>query len=104
MHLEGEGTAARAWPLAMAAITEATATDDIEVRAFLDSRWGRHFADTVHNNLHEGQSLGAAIDGAVDIWQGWKVSRATRREYGIPEGIPYLTGFVVMAGSEEEAE
>lgn len=103
MNLEGEGTSTRAWPLAMAVIKDATATDDEEVRAFLDSRWGRHFADMVHNNLHEGQSLREAIGAAVDIWQGWTVSRATQREYGIPEGIPYLTGFVVMAGIEAEA-
>lgn len=60
MNFKG-GTASRAWPLAMAAIKENTATDDVEVRAFLDSRWGRHFADMVHNNLNEGHL--ARLDG-----------------------------------------
>ena len=36
---------AAAWPLALAAITTATGCTDEQVRAFLDSRDGRHFAD-----------------------------------------------------------
>jgi hypothetical protein len=35
---------------------------------------------------------------------GWTISRQTRKDYGIPKGLPYLTGFVVHAGLEAEDE
>jgi hypothetical protein len=53
------GHHADAWagPLAMAAIVKATSCSPAEVRDFLDSRHGRHFADEVANSL----VVGAAI-------------------------------------------
>lgn len=89
---------AKAWPLAMQAIRAATGTPDWAVRDFLDSRDGRHFADDVANGLFQGLDLKAAIDAAVDRWMGWTISRRTEREYGIPRGLPYLTGFVTHYG------
>ena len=83
-----------AWPLAMTAISDATGQPLESVRTFLDSRHGRHFADDVHNGIHAGLDLAAAIDAAITRWMGWTISRATSRETGIPKGLPYLTGFV----------
>lgn len=103
MHLEGEGMAQQAWPLAVQAIAAATGEDGDSVRAFLDSRWGRHFADDVHNGLHAKQPLPQAIAAATERWMGWKLNRATRRDLGIPASIdlPYLTAFVINAAIED---
>ena len=86
-----------AWPLAMTAIAEATGEPLESVQAFLDSRHGRHFADDVLNGLAAGDDLPSAIDAATQRWMGWTIGRQTRRDYGIPRGLPYLTGFVVHA-------
>lgn len=40
-----------AWPSAMTAIAAATGCSLNEVRDFLDSRYGRHFADDVANGI-----------------------------------------------------
>jgi hypothetical protein len=73
------------------------------VRAFLDSRHGRHFADDVRNELDAGRPLAEAIDAATQRWMGWTIGRQTSKDYGIPKGLPYLTGFVVQAAIEAEA-
>ena len=65
------------------------------VRAFLDSRHGRHFADEVQNGLFRGHTLADAINAATLQWMGWKIGRQTSKDYGIPRGLPYLTGFVI---------
>ena len=95
--------ASAAWPLAVSAVAEATGEDGDTVRAFLDSRYGRHFADEVQSSLFVGQSLPEAIKAATAKWIGWKIGKATSRDYGIPRGLPYLTGFVVHCGIVEEA-
>lgn len=97
------GHSAAAWPLAFAAIAKATDADPDAVRAFLDSRHGRHFADTVVDRMASGASVAGAIDSAVATWLGWTIGRQTSRQYGIPRGIPYLTGFVLQSGIELEA-
>ena len=53
--------AAAAWPMAMTAIAEATGQPPDAVRAFLDSRHGRHFADDVLNQMHAGLALVDAV-------------------------------------------
>jgi hypothetical protein len=73
------------------------------VRDFLDSRHGRHFADDFHNGVHDGLGLEPAINAAIKRWMGWTTSRATSRETGIPEGVPYLTGFVLYFSRREKA-
>lgn len=83
-----------AWSIAFPAVAKATGATAEGVRDFLDSRHGRHFADDVHNGLHAGHGLEAAIDAAITRWKGWTISRNTSRETGIPKGLPYLTGFV----------
>lgn len=87
--------ASAAWPLAMSAISDATGQPLESVRAFLDSRHGRHFADDVLNPLRAGRALADAIHAATRQWMGWKIGRRTRKEYDIPRGLPYLTGFVI---------
>ena len=98
------------WALASRLIAEAVNADSedemIGIRDFLDSRMGRHFADDVVGNM-TGCRIGLepAITSAIRRWQGWRISRQTEREEGIPAGLPYLTGwvqhFTVMTAMEE---
>ena len=92
-----------AWPLAMTAIATATGEPLVSVRLFLDSRHGRHFADDVHNQMFRGLPLATAIDAATRQWMGWTIGRHISRDYGIPIGLPYLTGFVVHCAIEDES-
>jgi hypothetical protein len=94
--------AAAGWPIAMQAIAGATDQPLDSVRAFLDSRHGRHFADEVRNGLHRGQTLEVAIQTATHTWMGWTINRRMSRDYGIPVGLPYLLGFVIQAAIDEE--
>lgn len=96
--------AAAAWPLAMTAISIATNQPLESVRLFLDSRHGRHFADEVQNGLYQGQTLQAAIDAATQQWMGWTIGRQTSKDYGIPRGLPYLTGFVIHCEINDEIQ
>ena len=77
------------------AIRAATEEDMISIRDFLDSRMGRHFADDVVANM-VGCKIDSetAIKSAIRRWQDWRISRQTERDEGIPEGLPYLTGWV----------
>jgi hypothetical protein len=88
---------AQAWPIAFAAISHATGCSDTGIRAFLDSRHGRHFADDVLNDLHAGVSLQQAFDAAIDRWMRWTIDRRTSWTTGISVGLPYLVGFVTAA-------
>ncbi len=92
-----------AWPIAMTAISDATYQPLESVRTFLDSRHGRHFADDVLNGLHRGLTLADAIHAATQQWMGWTIGRRTSKDYGIPKGMPYLTGFVIHCEITEEA-
>ena len=93
-----------AWPMAMAAIADATGEDLDNIRAFLDSRFGRHYADEVQNGLYVGKPLKDAIDAATQTWMGWTIGRQTSKDYGIPRGMAYLTGFVIHCAIIEEQE
>ena len=95
--------AAAAWLIALLAIAETTGTSPDAVRAFLDSRHGRHFADEVLNQIHAGRSLVDAIRAATTQWMTWKINRHTAKDYGIPRGLPYLTGFVIHCEIVEES-
>lgn len=86
----------QAWTLAMDAIAKTTACPDEAVRDFLDSRYGRHFADEVANGLVSGRDLPTAIDSAIERWMDWRIDARIEHELGIPRGLPYLTGFVCM--------
>ena len=95
--------AAAAWPIAMTAISDATFQPLESVRAFLDSRHGRHFADDVLNALNAGSNLYDAIHAATQRWMGWTIGRLTGKQHDIPKGLPYLTGFVIHCEIVEEA-
>jgi len=91
-----------AWAIALPTIASATGCEPEQVRAFLDSRHGRHFADDVQNALFIGANLKDAIDKATAKWMGWTIGRITAKETGIPRGMAYLTGFVVQAAIDDE--
>lgn len=95
--------ASAAWPLAMAAISDATGEPLESVRIFLDSTHGRHFADDVRNGLLESMPLKDAVNGATQRWMGWMIGRQTSKQYGIPKGLPYLLGFVIHCAIVEES-
>ena len=86
------------WEIAAHRIAETTEASPEGVRDFLDSRHGRHFADDVANGHCTGAPLAAAIDAAIARWMGWRISRRTFRDEGIPVGFPYLTGWVAHFG------
>ena len=95
----------QSWNVASAMIETETEASAEAVRDFLDSRQGRHFADDVASEL-AGRGPGhleAAIELAVARWQGWRISRRTFRDEGIPAGLPYLTGWVAHFGILAEA-
>ena len=94
----------QAWALAMQAIGKTTGCQDEAVRDFLDSRYGRHFADHAVNALLGRLELAAAIDSAVERWMRWTIDSRIERELGIPQGLPYLTGFVCMHEALLEAK
>jgi hypothetical protein len=97
-----EDQAEAAWRIAMTTIAAATGQPLESVRVFLDSRHGRHFADDVLNQLHAGRPLADAIHAATQQWMGWTIGRRTSKDYGIPRGLPYLTGFVIHCEIAEE--
>ena len=84
-----------AWAIALPAIATITGCEPEAVRAFLDSRHGRHFADEVRNHLLRSKTLAAAIHAAIAQWMGWTIGRLISKQLGIPRGLPYLIGFVV---------
>ena len=92
----------RAWDIALAFIAGVTGCSADATRAFLDSRYGRHFADEVSNHLAEGKALASAITAATATWMGWRISARTAHETGIPRGLPYLTGYVLHAEIEAD--
>jgi hypothetical protein len=94
--------AVETWPSALAAIQQATRTEPETVRAFLDSRHGRHFADDVLDAIAGGATVESAIAVATTRWMTWRISHRTSCETGIPAGLPYLTGFVLDAESKAD--
>ena len=91
-----------AWPIAMTTICAATGKPLEAVRAFLDSRHGRYFADDVLTERLKGKGLEQAIHAGVARWMVWTIDRRSSRIYGIPCGLPYLTGFVMHCEIVEE--
>ena len=94
----------QAWPLAVQVVAQATGCDADAVVTFLDAATGRHFADSVLDQLHAGAALEAGIQAATGRWMAWRIGRDTARRHGIPRGLPYLTGWVAHHGIEAEAE
>ena len=109
---ERDRSSVEVWVLAstliVKAIVAATEEDMIGIRDFLDSRMGRHFADDVVGNM-VGCKIDSetAIKSAIRRWQDWRISRQLERDEGIPEGLPYLTGWVqhfAVAASMAESD
>jgi hypothetical protein len=92
-----------AWAIAFPAVLAATEGTAEGIRDFLDSRHGRHFADDVHNGVHAGLDLTAAIEAAITRWMGWTINRETAREIAMPKGLPYLKGFVLYFSLKAQA-
>jgi hypothetical protein len=99
----GFADATKAWTIAFPAVLAATEGTAEGVRDFLDSRHGRHFADDVHNGVHAGLDLMAAIEAAITRWMGWTLDRQTAREISMPKGLPYLKGFVLSFSLQAQA-
>ena len=76
-----------AWMLVMHAVGRATGCSDEAVRAFLDSRYGRHFADEVASAICSGRDLAAGVD-VVERWMELRIDALIEREIGIPQGLP----------------
>jgi hypothetical protein len=57
----------------------------------------------VQSGLYRGLTLLDAINAATQQWMAWTVGRQTARDYGIPRGMPYLTGFVIHCEVTDEA-
>lgn len=91
-----------AWKLAMTAVSTATGAALDETRAFLDSRYGRHFGSDVSALITQGASMQDAIEATAKTWMAWTISKGTAKHTGIPAGLPYLTGFVTHATIESE--
>lgn len=98
------GHAEQAWPLAVEIITRTTGQPEEDVGTFLDSKYGRHFADEVHDHRARGQSLANAISVTANVWQMRRTGSATSRHTGIPKGTPTLTGFVIEVAIAAENE
>jgi len=93
-----------AWALALQIVADATGCSLDEVRAFLDSRHGRHFADEVSARITEdaGQNE-AAIRAATASWMAYRITRHNSKITGIPMGFSYLAGYVIAAAIADDA-
>lgn len=100
------GHAEQAWPHAVEIIARVTGESEEDVGRFLDSTYGRHFADEVHDQLLRGHSLADAISVTASNWQQRHTGSKSSRYSGIPRGTPTLTGYVIAVAiaAEQEAE
>ena len=90
----------QAWALAFAGLTAATGATAEQVRAFLDSGHGRHFADDVCAVLTEAATLPDAIACTVRLWQTRRISTETARSYRLPYKSQYLQAFMNVSAQE----
>lgn len=98
--MSGDGGADEAWAVAMQFIIAETAAAADEVRAFLDSCWGRHFADTLRCRMRTNPLREAMLE-TIREWNSRKLSLRQRRELGIPMPMPYLNGMVYAASCND---
>lgn len=105
----GSREADHAWGYASRHLLAACEGVDAEsVRAFLDSKHGRHFADDVFNAYGPGGAhhLDQAVNMATSKWKAWRVSARTARTNDMPADVArlgYLKAFVILAGIEAAA-
>lgn len=99
LHNYKPDTAKEAWDIALLAIYNTTGLSLMDCQIFLDSRHGRHFADNAIDNIAKSKDIMEAIQMAVDKWMAFKITRSTARHYGIPKGLPFLTGITLYETS-----
>jgi hypothetical protein len=95
--------AATAWPLAILTIQRAIRRPRSEIRAFLDSPGGRHFANEVEGHLIKGFALADAIEAATQGWMRKSARDARLESYGLMQAQPMLRKLVIEAGDYEAA-
>ena len=65
-----------------------------QIPATQNEAWG--FWGTMNEHASAAWPLAMnAISDATQRWMGWTIGRQTSKQYGIPHGLPYLTGFVI---------
>ena len=99
IHDYNPETTKKAWDIAILAIYNATGLSLTDCQIFLDSRHGRHFADTAIDAMTNGKPVAEAVQMAVDKWMTYKISRPTARYYGISKTLPFLTGIAIYEAS-----
>lgn len=87
--------AQEAWDMAMEKLEAETSHTPEDIRTWLDSRSGRHFADNVVEKLRN-ESLEESIDAAIKRWNSWKPSN-TQRKNGAPSWATYLQADIMEA-------
>ena len=88
------GHAEQAWPIALDVIARQTGQTEADVGTFLDSTYGRHFADQVQDRLAKGDTLTAALWWVATEWQERRTGKST----------PTLTAYVIKASIAAESE
>jgi hypothetical protein len=96
----GRAAAETGWAEALAQVADATGCTPEAARLFLDSRFGRQFADDALHVAHRSGKLDVAE--AVGRWMRWTTKLRTEQQYGIPRGLPHLVGFVRVAALAAE--
>ena len=76
----------KAWGIAHEKLVAKTGCSPEAVKLFLDSRYGRQFADDVSNALLVTPLMGDALDAAIAQWMEWTISPMTGAQYGMPIG------------------
>ena len=99
-----ENDPGQAWDLTLPKLVHMTGWEEDTVQIFLESRYGRHFADTVRDKMVSGLPLGEAIDAAIKTWMAWRVDKRLAKDWDAPLGEAYLTANIgLFAGQAAEA-
>ena len=99
----GDEAQAHAWQIASETIGRLTGAKGRAVRAFLDARDGRHFADEVADRLLK-MTLEEAIETVATRWMTWRIGSRVARELCVSASLPYLVGTVTAAGLDAGAD
>lgn len=92
------------WDLAFRRIEAVTKGQPEDIAAFLDSRYGRHFADDVVSRLMDGLDEETALEATVTRWYGLKLGARLAYETGMPSKMSYLQGMVAAMARHRMAE
>jgi hypothetical protein len=89
--IRNRANAKEAWRIAMGSVAKKTQFDPDVVREFLDSNYGRWFAEEVCNHLLDDSDLENAIELATTRWMVWTTSQF---DIATKVGQPYLIEIV----------